>query len=259
MSPKLRVVDAPVEVALTEQPPVEHVPPARRFTRTIQTAAALPWRQRQMAELEARLGAPAPMEQLVFQVRRTDPWRPRAPGLFEAEYLHASGGAAQNRRATSFLGLDASRRTPFGLSLPALVLVGLALVVLPAAALNQAWSRRQDQAEALSDLDTRVLVEGRRATAAARRAEEARRLDQLHVDELSPGQVLKDLDWLSLHKRPDVTLSAVHWARGIAALEVASDVSPLDAADKPIQCAPHPLRPGVWLWGVALSPGGRTR
>ena len=261
MSPRLRLVapatSAPSPEDQTADPKVRPASSAS-FTRQISTPTALPWRQSQMAELEARLGAPAPIEQLVYRVRRTSPWRARDHGQFEVEYAHAPLGGAPPRRllfGTIPLPSSSSSESRQAELRSAAIIVALiaAALILPIAAVTQTVSIRGARSAAILDLEQHADVVERRAKFAARRAAEAKRFDRLQVRELSPAQVLQDLNWVSVHKLPGVTISGVHWAHGIAALETSSAASPVDSTEHATERAPRPLRPGVWLWGVATS------
>src|SRR4051812_4519545 len=77
---------------------VEHLLPPERdepagaatpqvFKRVIATPSGPPWRQVRAAQLEARHGAPLPIGELMFRLKRIAPWSLGQPGRFAAFYI----------------------------------------------------------------------------------------------------------------------------------------------------------------------------
>ena len=231
-------------------------PSTTGFTRVISTPAAWPWRQQQMAALDARLGAPLPIEQLHVRVRRLDPWRRGQAARFAATYVRAAGVTRSLFPGGPNLS-KAIATSPLRQALPhaalwlvALLLTGLALVT--------GFHRRQDGEDTLAALERRAGLQVRAAHQLVRRKADARLLDEMQARQRSSEQVLRDLAWLSQHRRGDVAVEGFHWKEGIAALEVASPNSPFQDVDRRVERAGRPVRPGVWLWGVERQAAGRS-
>jgi hypothetical protein len=66
----------------------------------------------------------------------------------------------------------------------------------------------------------------------------------------SIGDLMGDLTWVAASKSPDARVAAVHWQGGVMAVEVRGEAPPFATVDRRLERAPHPLRAGVWLWGV---------
>jgi hypothetical protein len=86
---------------------------------------------------------------------------------------------------------------------------------------------------------------------------------RLLADQLDRGAPLRDvaadLAWASAAKAPDVRLEALHWRRGVMALEVRGGKPPFEAdSGRPVERSRRPLRPGVWVWGVGPEGGAQT-
>ena len=82
-APDLRVVaeEEAVATAAAVEPKV--------FVRVIPTPPGMPWDQARAAALEARQGAPLPLIDVAYQVRRLAPWAPGQPGRHAAFYVRA--------------------------------------------------------------------------------------------------------------------------------------------------------------------------
>jgi hypothetical protein len=242
---RLRLVEA--------QLPVEPQVVVAQFVRDVITPPAPPWRQRQVAELEARLGAPIASGGLTYRIARLESWKLGRQGRFKVVYTRAgpssgASGLQASASATASIGAAAfeDERTRL------LIAIGVALVSLTlfGIAISSALGRRTDVAASLFSLDGAL---GRAEHRAAELAELDRRavaLDRVGGTDRSVERLLGDLDWLAGHRRPDVAIMSVHWLRGISAIETASSASPFLDPDRQIQRASHPIRPGVWLWGV---------
>ena len=228
------------------------------FKRLVTTPAAWPWRQRQMAELDARHGSPLPADQVAFQLSRLEPWRAGRPGQFAVVYTRATAGRAGARQSQGALAdlmtaILPSRRTSSDLTATGPWLVGvayLAATLLFAFALSTAWQRRTDTVDDLDQLQRRIQLAERRAAETAAAKRQAGELLALGVQDHSSSHVLADMAWVSQHLTPDTPVQAFHWRQGVAAVEVAGPGAPFTAGDRRVQRASKPLRTGGWLWGV---------
>lgn len=249
----LRLVDDEVEAV--REPQV--------FVRPFFAPAGMPWDQARMADLDARLGAPLPLTELTYRVRRLEPWRPARPCRYAAFYVRAAdvgqGFVAEPevdgapvkvaflsraetrrrvRRVTAILGAAA-------LSAVSCIAAGLAVV-----------SARGSTADRLDAVEERAAVQLRRAEALEAAKRQARVLDAVHIDGRRVRDALNDIAWASAGKSATARVEGLHWDRGYMALEVRGDAPPFERPDRLVQRAPKPMRPGVWLWGV--SPAGST-
>ena len=83
----LRLVDADVEPR--DEPVAAAVPPSV-FARSVATPPGWPWEQARGALLEARHGAPLPIDQMLVRLKRLTPWRPGQGARFAACYVRAT-------------------------------------------------------------------------------------------------------------------------------------------------------------------------
>ncbi len=247
--------------------PVE--PPANTpkvFVRAIPTPPGLPWDQARAAALEARAGAPLPLSEVIWRLKRLGPWAPGRPGRWAAFYVR-SGEVGEELAAEPmvegrpvpirFQSFAAQQRRMRRLAVLALsagaaaaLVLGLATAVISA------------RAQAADRLDTLELTTARRlkqAEETERLRAQTRALDAAHVRGQTLDDVLKDLAWVSTAKAATARVEGVHWDRGYTAVEVRGDAAPFDRLDRPVQKSAKPARAGVWLWGVApAEPGPRA-
>lgn len=251
--PRLRIIEGP--------PAAEAEAPAAQFTRLLTTPPGAPWRQRQIADLEARLGSPLAGQAVAYRLTRTEPWKLGAGGRFAVVYARdggltvtpaAGGGAptgAFERLAAAFEGVASRRLLTLAITIASLAVFGLAV--------SSAVSRRAEVRSDLVSLDQSVDLGEHRAHQVADLQRQASVLNRLGAADRSVGRLLSDMDWVAAHRRPEVAITSFHWIGGIAAVEAATADSPFANADRPVQRASHPVRPGVWLWGVVPAERGR--
>jgi len=228
------------------------------LARSFSVPAGLPWVQQRAAELEAQHGAPLPISEVLHRLRRLNSWAPGRPGRYAAFYVRRREYNGPFERAVEVDG--ATVRVAFGLSgqgirqARAAAGVGLAcaaIFVMPAVGVTTALSARAAAEAKLADAET---LAGRQARA-AERLQSRRQLVRSLANE--PGaahtlaQALDDLQWAASGKVPDARIRAVHWERGILAVEARGDATPFGASDRPVVRSARPVRPGVWLWGVS--------
>ena len=255
------VIDEAASAQPTEPTERSASPAQVTFERLVLTPAALPWRQRQVADLEAKHGSPLPLAQIVYRLRRLDPWKFGQPSRYAVVYarvakgratLRASKPAATNA-ATLLRDVGAAALLRPGLIALAVLLVSLSLVFMAA---TTAWGRREDTAGVLTDMERQVTVSTRSAASLALRKRQARILEAVGASTRSPKQLLEDLAWVTQHRRSDVPVTAFHWEHGVSAIEVPTAQSPFADVDRSIERAAKPLRSGAWLWGVGRKTGG---
>ena len=160
----------------------------RLFARVIETSPGPPWDQSRQAELEARLGAPSPLSDLVYRVRRLEPWRPARRARFAAIYARAQdareglqGTAVVDGRsiAVSFVSPALYARRLGRLTLGAgLIVAGLAMAVGLVATVG---ARRAAAQQLLDTVERRLDVGERRAREADRLQHETQLLDELNL------------------------------------------------------------------------------
>ena len=228
------------------------------FVRLITARPGPPWDQARQAGLEARLGAPAPLSEVVYRLRRLDSWRPGGSARFAAVYarlqdarqgLVATPTIDGKRIPVSFMpAAEAARRLR---KLAIVALASGAIAALAVTALGSAMARRSQDEAALRGAE-------RLATSRQRQAQELRRLkrqslvlDQMGLRKMALGDVLSDLAWASSARSPDAHIQALHWDHGYLAVEVEGEAAPFLGGDRPDGRPGLFRRPGVWLWGVS--------
>jgi len=257
--------------ALRKELPFEAEPAAagdhpQVFARAIVTPPAPPWEQNRAANLDARHGAPLPLSELIHRVRRLSGWAPGRPGRFAVFYVRTREFRApfetkvevdgQLVKVAFGVGGDQVRRVQgwAGIFL-LLVLVG---AVLGTGAVVAIGARTQSTArlEAAEKLAATKLAA---AQAYRRQIAQARDLRNALGRARPMGDVVSDLTWAATSKTPEARIAAVHWQGGVMAVEVRGEQPPFAAPDRRLERAPHPLRAGVWLWGVGPKGSGADR
>jgi hypothetical protein len=256
----LRIIDEAVEAdAAPSQADVD----PRVFSRTIATPPGAPWDQARAAGLEARVGAPLPLGEVIYRLRRLDNWSPGKPGRYVALYLRArdlgdgletvvpvDGRSVRVRFHSKAEQRRLARRTAVMASGAVLVCFLVASAVASALAVHGTASDRLTAAEqtATARLHEARLNERLKA--------QTRILNTLSAKGATVGDYLKDLAWATAAKAPDAHIDALHWQHGYMGVEVRGDMPPFVAQDRAIIKSDKPVRTGVWLWGVA--PAGRS-
>jgi hypothetical protein len=252
----LRLVD--------EDPAAAQPEPPRVFVRAISTPPGLPWDQHRAAALEARMGAPLPLDTVAWQLRRLSAWRSDAPGRFAAFYVRAQEVRQRlttevevegRRLQVDFLSpAERARRQRLiggvaaAAAVAAMALAGTAMLALQA---------RSDAAARLDMLEQKTAARLRQAEKGAALKGQALILDRARMRGRSLGQALDDLAQVSAAKAPDARVQAFHWDRGYVAVEVRGDAAPFPGLGARMQKSARPLRPGVWLW-IMAPPGPRA-
>jgi len=260
---RLRFAD---ELEADEAGPVTHddeAPAAEPqvFVRTVAAPPGWPWEQRRNVDLEARYGAPLPIADLVYRVRRLEPWRPGAGSRFAVFYVLArevkgaleASAEVDGRTLSVSFGRNAAAGLRAGRTLVrTLGVCGVSVLVVWSTL--TALQRRSETRAALELVEQRAAGRLRAAETRARVAEQGRLLD-LQLDRGTPlVAVLADLAWASNAKAPQVRLDAVHWRRGVIAVEARGEDPPFGTvSDRRVERAPREVRPGVILWGVKTA------
>jgi len=239
------------------------------FTRSFSVPAGLPWEQTRAAQLDARHGAPLPIEDAMSQIRRLDRWMPGRSGRFAAMYIRTRdfvGPFEANVEVDGSIvrvAFGATRRTgptwsPHfrnGNLIAWLAASGTLATVSVGVSLSLAA-----RSEIGAELDQLEQLLARQAVATDRLHRERDLVQALSV---APGaghradQALADLAWASAGRSPDGRIVAVHWDHGLLAVETRGEATPFASSRRAVQRADRPVRPGVWLW--AVSPEGDVR
>lgn len=223
--------------SLIEESITAPLPPARPvFSRPIQTPPGLPWDQRRVAELEARAGSPVTDPMIHIVVTRRTPWRPRQPGLFEAEYLRPAPKVVRPFEPQPPRGLPAWAVKADGSLAPwllpaasvflAVSIFGLAIVVGNA--------RQASETRALTDLDAELgsLQEAIRTAAQASRS--ARALEASGLPQSDLASALGDLGWLARSRAPEAQVQEVQWRRGVMTVRFRAPGQSFEAVDRAV-------------------------
>lgn len=250
-SPTLRVIDEDAEPpqAAAEEPQI--------FVRTLSAPAGLPWDQSRAVALEARLGAPLPLGEVVYQLRRLEPWTPGKPARFAAFYVRAQAiGHRLSARphvdgepvAVEFLSRAERQRRSKRFLFQASVAGGVTAVLL--ASLATVLSVRSEGATELAAAEQSAAMKLGQAKSLQRLKDQTRMLDGLGLRGRSLDAVLRDLAWAASAKAPDAHILSVRWEHGLMAFEVKGDATPFTLADRPMRKAEGPVHSGITLWGV---------
>lgn len=227
------------------------------LTRTIAAPPGAPWDQARAADLEARLGAPLPIAELKYRLRRLDAWAPGRPGKFAAFYLKAVDYRApfetvlqvEGAAVTVAFGANTRRLTQARTGLIA-VGAGAAAVLLIIAGVGSAFSARSD-ARALADRAERLTVARTRTLDAFRHRQAS--LSAAHAlakGRTTVSELVTDLDWAGAGREADARILAAHMYQGLFAVEARGPRSPFTSTDRAVTRSGRPVHDDVWLWAV---------
>ena len=235
------------------------------FVRTISTPAGAPWDQARAAALEARVGAPLPLNDVVYQLKRLDGWTFGRPARYAACYVRSNEVGDDFETLTEIDGRSVSvrflsqaeqaRRTRQVSMIGAGVAVTLLLVV--GAGLS-ALAMRSDLDSRLSALEQTTTVRLRRAEAQQQEREQSRALVAAHTEGHTVNDVLGDLQWVSANKVSGAHIDSIHWESGFLGVEARGDGAPVASSERSVIKVNKPVRPDVWLWGISPMNGART-
>lgn len=227
------------------------------FARAIDAVAAMPWDQSRAARLDAILNAPIPTSDVALVLRRIGRWAYRSPARFAAIYARQSD---VGDGLSTTIELDGR---PMAVSFPsarrrmarARLLLVVTTVVTTATFLFVAtaatiWSARSQAEQRLAALEQQAARNLLQAQAAERISAQSRALDAQGVRGTRAADVLGDLAWASMARKPDARVAAFHWEAGVVAVEARGEDSPLAPSDRLVERSSSPVRPGTWLWGV---------
>ncbi|WP_312165805.1 hypothetical protein [Phenylobacterium sp.] len=238
--------------------PIAPTRESRVFVRTLSTPPGLPWDQARTADLEARHGAPLPIADVLYLVRRLNAWRPGVPSRFAAFYV-LIGDVGERLETTAevdgktvqvvFLAEEARRKQAQRLTSIALGCAVLVSLVTVAGATAFARSASLEAEIGAAELRHHAKL---KAVREQRRLKEQARLLQGAPDRGARLQeALADIAWASAAKAPTSRIESLHWEPGLMAVEARGEDAPFVAAgDRQLERAKEPVRRGVWLWGV---------
>jgi hypothetical protein len=228
------------------------------FSRTISTPPGAPWDQARAAGLEARVGAPLPLGEVVYRVRRLEAWSPGRPARHAAFYVRARDvgegfetTVQVDGRAVkvSFLSpVEQARRARRSLIM---ISIAAATALLIFGAVAAAVGARASAEARLAGLEQTAAAQLRAARAYQRLKVQTRMLNAAGARGSSVSDYLADLAWASAAKAPDAHIDALHWQHGYMCVEVRGDVAPFAGGDRTVIKADKPIQPGLWLYGVA--------
>lgn len=257
-----RLVDVDVDIAPQAEPAPTAAPEPRVFARVVNAPPGWPWEQMRGALLEARHGAPLPIDQMQLRLKRLTPWSPTQGARFAACYIRAAEletrletvvdvegrpvpvifeppeALARRARRSLFIGLAAA-------ALTALLFVAIAGALL-------ARSERETQLAALEH----------DAAARLRRAEalQVLRRQSAALVAAQPGDrvaaPLADLAWAMAARGPDARIQAWRWERGVSHVEARGDAPPFTDPRRTVGREAAAGR-GAWSWRVEPEETGR--
>jgi len=264
-------MSGPAELRVVEiDPDDEGIAPTAQtptvFVRTIAAPPGAPWDQARVAGLEARVGAPLPLGEVVYQLKRLEPWSFGRPGRFAACYVRSSevGEDFETIKEIDgrpvvirFLSFTERRRRFRAQAVLAGSVAGAALLVLGAFA--SALAVRADLDGRLAAMEQGAALQLRQAKAERIIRDQDIALTQARVAGHSIGDAVNDLAWASANKAAGAHIDALHWEGGVMGVEVRGDVQPFANGERAVIKADKPLRPGVWLWGVSPAIAGKPQ
>lgn len=227
------------------------------FVRAFSTPPAAPWEQGRAAALQARHGAPLPISDLVHRVKRLEGWAPGATGRYAAFYVRAAEFTGPFETRVDVDGR--SVRVSFGAvagqfrqAQTAGLIVGAAALAAAvfASGVTLALAARAEANARLEQAEQQLQVKRRAALTTQRKADQSKALARAVGQGRPIDQVLGDIAWVTAMKAPEARVEALHWDRGLLAVEVRGEAVPFLNPDRPMQRADKPIRKGVWLWGV---------
>ena len=233
----------------------------RVFVRAISARPGAPWDQTRQATLEARLGAPSKLSDVIFRLRRLERWRPGREARFAAVYVLAADARKGLVANTSIDGrplvvsfaapAEQARRLRF---LGMIALASAAATFLIVAVAGTLLQRRAEASERLAAVEQLAGLKLRQAEELQRMSAQTLMLDAQGLRQRRMQSVLDQIAWASRAKAPSAHVWALHWDHGFVAVESGGEAAPLQDPRRPLQRSRAPVRPGVWLWGVETQP-----
>ena len=251
-------IDSPAEpdLALTSPPPAQ----PKVLTRTIQAPAGWPWEQARSAALEARHGAPLPIDQVYLQIRRLTPWRANHPASFAAFYVRAAEVTTrletvvdvEGRSVTVLFEPPEAAAARARRSLAAGIAAAGVMALLSFSGAGALLARAEGE-EQLASMERDAAIKLRRAETL-----QAARRDSATLTLVQPGDrpaaPITDLAWAMAARAPDARIEAWRWDHGAVEVEARGDAPPFVDPRRVISRT-GPVRPSVWRWRVEPESG----
>jgi len=249
---------------MTLEPP-DQGPEAKVFARGFATPPGAPWDQWSAARLEARHGAPLPVADLHWSLRRLDRWRAGAEGRFAVAYMLRSAVAAPP--GPTIVEIEgAPVRFSFGppLRLPPIQPLPL-VVIVGALALSgfcgwEAWRARVEKEAQLSRLEDVAQRAERLARRQRQAVSDARAVERAGLQGRSFADLTEDLTWLGANREAGSVVQGVVWTPEGLEARLAGDGRPVVHDERAIAAIPGEQR--AWRIGRAPPPvvrGGVAR
>jgi hypothetical protein len=204
-----------------------------------------------------------PIGEVVYRLRRLEPWAPGRAGRHAAFYVRASEVGERltvtpviEGRTVSVSFLSFAEQTRRARRLGVIGLTAGVLVVLVLGGVSLALGARAKAEERLATVELQAARKLNQAEAVERLKHQSRALVAARLRGQGLDDFLRDLAWASSAKAAATRIEGVHWDHGFMAVEVRGDATPFERLDRAVQKSAKPARAGVWLWGVAPSDGG---
>lgn len=231
------------------------------FTRVIVIPPGAPWDQHRAARLDAAHGAPLAGDEVVFALRRLDPWRPRTSARYGVAYRRCLGADVSETVEARLEGR--SVRFRFGGPIarprePRVLIVTAAMTLLAGLALMgggfKAREVRAAKTETLERLEANALIgvrQDRRRRQTIAELALVRRADGAGRDF---ADLAGDLWWLGQVRDPAVKIQTVLWSRGALIVTGSGGDSPVRSAERPVERLQASAGQGVWRIGPPAAP-----
>lgn len=257
---------AAVRLAPPDEAQADEASHPQVFVRVFSVPPGAPWEQARAANLEARHGAPLPVSDLMLRIQRLEAWRPGAMGRYGAFYIRSREYRGVFETSVEIEGrphkVAFGRKAADGDRLRRLLVVGgmaLATTITLTIGAGLALAARAERGTRLDALELQVEQRLRAAQVYQRQKDVAQELQGAIGPSVSLESVMQELAWVARSKAADGHILAVHWDKGLLAVEARGDVAPFSAADRLVERSEKPLTPGVWLWGVRPSGSSQAR
>ncbi len=242
-----------------DAPPSDPTAAPQVFPRTFTTPPGPPWEQGRAAALEARHGAPLPLAEVAYRLRRLGRWAPGKAGRYAAFYVRTREFTA---RFTAVVEVDgrpfevefrpeADRKAQVRTVTVGLA-IGIATLAMAGGGLFAAQQARVAAEERLSTAELAAAAKLKLGRTLQRQRDAERRLQAAQGSAEPLDNVLADLTWASASRAPEAWLAAAHWDHGLLAVEVRGSVPPFQQTQPGTLRSGGQVRPGVFLW--ALKP-----
>lgn len=232
-------------------------PDPKILARRVSAPPGFPWVQWQAAQLEARLSAPLPISELVYQVKWLEPWSSNQPARLAVFYARKSdvGSGLVERVPIDETHVIVRFSDPAAVARERIVILGIiggagAAVTILVATLGMAMAARMETEARLQRLEARADARAHALEVRDHMLAEGRALENSGLADRDIDHVLGDLAWVAANKSDTARFTTWYWDRGYMAVEGRMAVSPFPSPDRPTKEALTMGAHGVHVFGI---------